>query len=139
MDRRTHPRADTFRGGCGRGHHRVSVGGRGRACNPFVKAGNRRNYFFVGLLVLLSAAAGPVHLPDWAPLVCLRSLASVALDVVLFILAVMGGRVLPMSTNNGVPGTTASRHPQSSGRRWASCSRCLPPTRLHSEASQRCR
>ena len=29
---------------------------------PFVKAGNRRNYFFVGLLLLLSVAAGFVHL-----------------------------------------------------------------------------
>jgi uncharacterized protein involved in response to NO len=33
------------------------------------------------------------------------------LDVVLFIIAVMGGRVIPMFTNNGIPGTQASRHP----------------------------
>jgi uncharacterized protein involved in response to NO len=33
----------------------------------------------------------------------------VALDVVLFILAVMGGRVIPLFTNNGIPGLTASR------------------------------
>ena len=41
---------------------------------PFVKARNRRNYFFVGLLVLMSVAAGFVHLaqlgvaslPAWA-------------------------------------------------------------------------
>ncbi len=29
---------------------------------PFFKAGNRRNYFFVGLLVLMSAASLAVHL-----------------------------------------------------------------------------
>jgi len=29
----------------------------------------------------------------------------------LFVLAVMGGRVIPMFTNNGVPGTKAIRHP----------------------------
>ena len=33
-----------------------------------------------------------------------------ALDVVLFIMAVMGGRVIPMFTNNGVPGANATRH-----------------------------
>jgi uncharacterized protein involved in response to NO len=79
---------------------------------PFVAAGNRRNYFFVGLLVLLSAAALVFHLvqlqvvelPGWVGI-------QVALDVLLFVMAVMGGRVIPMFTNNGVPGTRARRHP----------------------------
>ncbi len=79
---------------------------------PFLKASNRRNYFFVGLLVLLSATAGMVHLSQLG-VVNLPAMPgmTVALDVMLFILAVMGGRVIPMFTNNGVPGTTASRHP----------------------------
>jgi len=79
---------------------------------PFWKAKNRRNYFFVGLLGLLALAAAFIHLsqlgvarvPAWLGI-------RVALDVVLFILAVMGGRVIPMFTNNGVPGAQASRHP----------------------------
>jgi uncharacterized protein involved in response to NO len=33
------------------------------------------------------------------------------MDVVLFIMTVMGGRVIPMFTNNGVPGAGATRHP----------------------------
>ncbi len=33
-----------------------------------------------------------------------------ALDAVLFILCVMGGRVIPMFTQNGVPGTLPRRH-----------------------------
>ena len=79
---------------------------------PFVKSGNRRNYFFVALLVLLAVAAGFVHLSQLTG----ASLApwfgiQVALDVVLFILAVMGGRVIPMFTSNGVPGATATRNP----------------------------
>ena len=79
---------------------------------PFVKSGNRRNYFFVALLVLLAMAAGFVHLSQLTG----ASLApwfgiQVALDVVLFILAVMGGRVIPMFTSNGVPGATATRNP----------------------------
>lgn len=79
---------------------------------PFVRARNRRNYFFVGLLVLLALATLAVHLhqldvlavPGWAGI-------QVALDVVLFILCVMGGRVIPMFTNNGVPGAGAERRP----------------------------
>ncbi|MDE2605315.1 MAG: NnrS family protein [Burkholderiales bacterium] len=79
---------------------------------PFVRAGNRRNYFFVGLLVLLAAATLAVHLnalgvlalPAWAGI-------QLALDVVLFIVCVMGGRVIPMFTNNALPGAGAGRRP----------------------------
>lgn len=77
---------------------------------PFYAARSKRNYFFVGVLVLLSLATFVVHLgqlgvvalPAWAGI-------QVALDAVLFILCVMGGRVIPMFTNNGVPGTRARR------------------------------
>jgi uncharacterized protein involved in response to NO len=79
---------------------------------PFIKARNRRNYFFVGLLLMLSVAASLIHaerlgltrLPAWAGI-------QLALDIVLFIVVVMGGRVIPMFTNNGVPGTSAERLP----------------------------
>lgn len=79
---------------------------------PFVKAGNRRNYFFIALLLMLALASLAVHLdqmgiaamPAWLGI-------QVALDGVLFILAVMAGRVVPMFTNNGVRGATAARHP----------------------------
>ncbi len=77
----------------------------------FARSGNRRNYFFVGLLALLSAAAGVVHFAQLG-IVALppgRGIG-VALDVVLFIMAVMGGRVIPMFTNNGVPGAAATRN-----------------------------
>ncbi|MEO8805600.1 MAG: NnrS family protein [Burkholderiaceae bacterium] len=79
---------------------------------PFVKAGNRRNYFFVGLLALLSVAAGVVHLSQLGVInLPARPGITIALDVVLFILAVMGGRVIPMFTNNGVPGAGAAKQP----------------------------
>jgi len=79
---------------------------------PFIKARNRRNYFFVALLVLMAGAAGFVHLaqlgvirlPAWVGL-------KLGLDVVLFIVSVMGGRVIPMFTNSGVPGASAGRQP----------------------------
>jgi uncharacterized protein involved in response to NO len=79
---------------------------------PFYRARNKRNYFFVAVLAAMGAATLAVHLqqlgvvalPAWAGI-------QVALDLVLFVLCVMGGRVIPMFTNNGVPGTFARRHP----------------------------
>jgi uncharacterized protein involved in response to NO len=79
---------------------------------PFVQSGNRRNYFFVGLLVLLSAVTLAVHLNQLGVLaVPAFAGIQVALDAVLFILCVMGGRVIPMFTINGVPGARSLRHP----------------------------
>jgi len=79
---------------------------------PLVRARNVRNYFFVGLLLLIGVLIFVVHLSlregsDLSP----RLGLSLALDVVLFIMAVMGGRVIPMFTNSGVPGAGATRHP----------------------------
>jgi uncharacterized protein involved in response to NO len=80
---------------------------------PLVKSGNARNYFFVGLLALMAGLAAALHLALLgvaAPPARLNLV--LALDVMLFIMAVMGGRVIPMFTNNGVPGTGAARHPR---------------------------
>jgi uncharacterized protein involved in response to NO len=78
---------------------------------PLVRSANRRNYFFVGLLVLLGAAdlvfqlalVGVLDLPA-------RPGLQAGLDVILFVMAVMGGRVIPMFTNHGVRGANARRH-----------------------------
>ena len=79
---------------------------------PFIAARSRRNYFFVVLLLLLTAAdlvvhldrLGVLHVPAW-------NVIAIGLDAVLFIMTVMAGRVIPMFTNNGVPGASAMRHP----------------------------
>ncbi len=79
---------------------------------PLLRARNRRNYFFVVLLLVMAAAAlavdlgqlGVLELPAWLGV-------QIALDVVLFIMTVMAGRVIPMFTNNGVPGCNARRLP----------------------------
>jgi uncharacterized protein involved in response to NO len=79
---------------------------------PFFAAGNRRNYFFVGLLALMSVAVLAVHLDQLGVVRFPAAIGiQVALDVVLFIITVMGGRVIPMFTNNGVPGASATRQP----------------------------
>jgi uncharacterized protein involved in response to NO len=77
---------------------------------PLVRSRNIRNYFFIGLLVMMSALIVAVHLGlherlNLSPHTALQ----VGLDVVLLIMAVMGGRVIPMFTNNGVPGAGAAR------------------------------
>jgi uncharacterized protein involved in response to NO len=79
---------------------------------PIVQSRNQRNYFFVALMLLLGLAVLAFHLAGqnvlpWPQRVSLQA----GLDVILFILAVMGGRVIPMFTNNGVPGVAATRHP----------------------------
>lgn len=78
---------------------------------PFIAARNQRNYFFVALLLLMAAAVLGVHLaqlgvtqlPGWIGI-------QVALDVVLFIMAVMAGRVVPMFTN-AIAGASATKRP----------------------------
>ncbi len=78
---------------------------------PFIAARNKRNYFFIGLLLLMAAAVLGVHLaqlgvtqlPGWIGI-------QVSLDVMLFIMAVMGGRVIPMFTNS-IAGANATRRP----------------------------
>lgn len=78
---------------------------------PIFRSRNVRNYFFVGLLVLMGALVLMMHLVlqghfDLSPSLGLQ----LALDVVLFIMVVIGGRVIPMFTNNGVAGAKATRH-----------------------------
>jgi uncharacterized protein involved in response to NO len=71
---------------------------------------NARNYFFVALLLAMAALNGAFHLVLAGRIDAdLSRILVVALDVVLFICAVMGGRVIPMFTNNGVPGAGAGR------------------------------
>lgn len=79
---------------------------------PLARSDNRRNYFFVVLLALLGIVTFAVHMGRlgfvaWPA----RASLQIGLDVVLFIIAVMAGRVVPMFTNNGIPGTHATRNP----------------------------
>jgi uncharacterized protein involved in response to NO len=79
---------------------------------PLYRARNRRNFFFVALLVLMAVAQLLVHLnalgairvPGWAGI-------ALGLDVMLIVLSVMGGRVIPMFTNNAIPAAKAVRNP----------------------------
>jgi uncharacterized protein involved in response to NO len=78
---------------------------------PLARSRNRRNYFFVGLLVMLGLVTLAIHLAHagyfaWPA----RAGLQIGLDVVLFIIAVMAGRVVPMFTNNGVRGAAATRN-----------------------------
>jgi uncharacterized protein involved in response to NO len=77
---------------------------------PLIRSGNARNYFFIVLLV----AAGFVEFRVHMSLMGLSEVPAakglrVGLDLVLFIVAVLAGRVIPMFTNNGVPGAGARR------------------------------
>lgn len=76
-------------------------------------AKNRRNYFFVCLLVVMGCVTAVLHLQKAGVLAAYpREVLQAALDVVLFIVVVMAGRVVPMFSNNGVPGLNATRNQQ---------------------------
>jgi uncharacterized protein involved in response to NO len=79
---------------------------------PLLAAGNRRNYFFIAVLLGFGAANLAFHL-GMAGIVefpVQRGLQT-GLNLVMFLIAVVGGRVIPMFTANGVPGTRPVRHP----------------------------
>lgn len=70
---------------------------------PLIASGNRRNLFFIAVVLALGAAGIALQAVPQLGI-------AVGLDVVLFVMAVVAGRVVPMFTNNGVPGAGARRH-----------------------------
>jgi len=79
---------------------------------PLAKSGNRRNYFFVALLLALGAANLAFHLAmAGLAAVPVRLGLALGLDLVLFAMAVMGGRVIPMFTSNAIPAARSRRIP----------------------------
>jgi uncharacterized protein involved in response to NO len=69
---------------------------------PLVASGNKRNWFFVVLVLALGAASA-------AFIAYPRTALAVGLDVVLLVMAAIAGRVVPMFTNNAIPGAGATR------------------------------
>jgi len=69
---------------------------------PLIASGNRRNYFFIALMLGMGAASVGFHANP-------RFGLGIGLDIVLLVMAVIGGRVIPMFTNSGVPGAGAGR------------------------------
>ena len=67
-----------------------------------IVASHNRNWFFIILVLALGAAS-------MAFLAFSRVALAIGLDVVLLVMAVMGGRVIPGFTNNAVPGAGARR------------------------------
>jgi uncharacterized protein involved in response to NO len=70
---------------------------------PLIASGNRRNWFFIALMLVLGAASIAFTMYSRVGLY-------VGLDVVLFIMAVMGGRVIPAFTNSAIPDAGARRN-----------------------------
>jgi uncharacterized protein involved in response to NO len=69
-----------------------------------VRSGNRRNCLVIALLVLLPAAELVTHLAHLGRVALAPWLGvQLGLDSVLFIIAVMAGRVVPMFTNMAWP------------------------------------
>jgi len=79
---------------------------------PLVRAGNRRNYFFIALLLGLGLANCAFYLGMVGVLALpMRTVLQTGLDIVLLIMVVMGGRVIPAFTVNGIAGAVCIRLP----------------------------
>jgi uncharacterized protein involved in response to NO len=79
---------------------------------PLVASRNRRNYFFIPLLLGLGAANLAFHLAMAGVIdIPVQRGLQAGLDLILFVVAVMAGRVIPMFTANAIPGTNAVRLP----------------------------
>ena len=70
------------------------------------RAGNKRNMFLVVLLGLLTVANGVFHAASME-LIAVSQIAPIHAAILLIVMieAVIGGRVIPMFTDNGAPGT----------------------------------
>ena len=77
---------------------------------PLFTSRNRRNYFFVGLIVALGAVNLGFYLAmaGWIHVAVERGLRF-GIDLILFLMVVMGGRIIPMFTANAVPGAKLLR------------------------------
>lgn len=77
---------------------------------PLAASRNRRNYFFIPLLLGLGAANLAFHLAMAGVIdIPVQRGLQAGLDLILFVVAVMGGRVIPMFTANAIPGTNTVR------------------------------
>jgi uncharacterized protein involved in response to NO len=71
---------------------------------PLLESGNRRNYFFIALLLAIGGANLAFHLAMSGRLdIPVRDMLQLGLNLIAFIMALMGGRVIPMFTANAVP------------------------------------
>ncbi len=77
----------------------------------FIKAENRRNYFIIGLLVLLALANAASHLARF-DLIAIDPLQPLwfALGLITVLETVMGGRVIPMFTASALRGVKQWQH-----------------------------
>jgi len=77
-----------------------------------LRAGNRRNFPLIGVLLLLASANVAFHLSAWGlltvpPLTLLRA----GLALIVVIECVIGGRVIPAFTSSAVPTVNITQHP----------------------------
>ncbi|MCA9670939.1 MAG: NnrS family protein [Myxococcales bacterium] len=71
---------------------------------PLFAERNRRNYAFVALIALMTGCNVLLHLAASGVLVvCGKAALAVALDIVLVMIAIVGGRIVPLFTRNALP------------------------------------
>ncbi|NQD37898.1 NnrS family protein [Permianibacter sp. IMCC34836] len=80
---------------------------------PLLRSGNRRNVFFIGLLLLLGSLSALHHYAalSSAPVLRTDQVVQLALTIIAVIITVITGRVIPMFTSNAVAGAPVKKLP----------------------------
>lgn len=80
---------------------------------PLIKSGNRRNYFTFLLMLVLTLANAGFYAVAYGWLEAEAStLFVLAVDVFAIFITIIGGRIIPLFTNNATGSKRAKRHPK---------------------------
>lgn len=81
--------------------------------SPILHSKNRRNYKVLALILLLAASHGVYHLASlgFAEVWLARTSLFVGIDILVILMAIVGGRVIPAFTRNAIPSATSRHEP----------------------------
>ena len=80
---------------------------------PILRSKNQRNYKVLALILMLAASHGVYHLASlgFAEAWLARTSLFVGIDILVILMAIVGGRVIPAFTRNAIPSATSRHEP----------------------------
>ena len=80
---------------------------------PILRSKNQRNYKVLALILMLAASHGVYHLASlgFAEVWLARTSLFVGIDILVILMAIVGGRVIPAFTRNAIPSATSRHEP----------------------------
>ena len=80
---------------------------------PVLRSRNKRNYKVLAIVLALALSHGVFHLASlgYADVWLARTSIFVGIDIVIILMAIVGGRVIPAFTRNAIPGVQSRHEP----------------------------